>query len=325
MVCAAAGVLVVTAQFQPKATLRDRRSIWLVALYVGLQMATAVAAPPALPSASLATAPAAGASLRAQYTAMQVELAQSEFLQPLVVRSEEGQGNIVGEVFAVVDFSLTQVIQGLDSPQRWCDIMILHINTKYCSAKPGPQGMQLAVHIGKKTPENLVYTRPLVLNYLPHNLGPDYLNIGLMAKEGPIGTSDYEILLEAVALPGDRSFLHLSYSYKVNMMGKLALQTYLGTAGRNKVGFSVVQRNAVGQPVLMGGVRGVVERNTMRYYLAINAYLAAERLPPQERQEARLLNWIVATERYPLQLQEVDRASYLTMKRAELLRQQTTR
>ena len=108
-------------------------------------------------------------------------------------------------------------------------------------------------------------------------------------------------------------------------MGKLALQTYLGTAGRNKVGFSVVQRNAVGQPVLMGGVRGVVERNTMRYYLAINAYLAAERLPPQERQEARLLNWIVATERYPLQLQEVDRASYLTMKRAELLRQQTTR
>ena len=294
--------------------------LWLVGLaLVGLHSASVAATP------AMVVVPAAGASLRAQYTLLQTELAQNEFKQPLVVRSDESNGKILGEVFAVVDFSLAQVIQGLNSPVHWCDVMILHINTKYCIAKPGPQGMQLVVHIGKKTPENLVYTRPLMLNYQPHNAGPDYLNIGLTAKEGPIGTSDYEIELEAVALPGDRSFLHLSYSYKVNMIGKLALQTYLQTGGRSKVGFSVQQRNAVGQPVLTGGVRGVVERNTMRYYLAINAYLAAETLPAPERQEARLLNWIRATERYPVQLEEMDRASYLEMKRAELIRQQTPR
>ena len=319
---------------QRRAGARERHQLgrWLVGLLVwagGLPMASAVVGSPAAhPLASLtalpsALVPADGASLRAQYTALQAELAQNAFKQPLVVRSNENDGKILGEVFAVVDYSLTQVIQGLDSPVHWCGIMILHINTKYCSAKPSPQGMQIAVHIGKKTPENLIYTRPLVLNYLPYHLGPDYLNIGLMAKEGPMGTSDYQIVLEAVALSGDRSFLHLSYAYKVNMMGKLALQTYLGTAGRNKVGFSVLQPNSLGPPVLVGGVRGLVERNTMRYYLAINAYLAAERLPPQERAEARLLNWILATERYPVQLQEVDRASYLAMKRAELIRQQT--
>ena len=63
----------------------------------------------------------------------------------------------------------------------------------------------------------------------------------------------------------------------------------------------------------------------MRYYLAITAYLAAESLQVPQRQEARLLNWIVATERYPAQLDEMDRASYLDMKRTELIRQQTPR
>ena len=74
--------------------------------------------------------------------------------------------------------------------------------------------------------------------------------------------------------------------------------------------------------MFIGGVRGVVERNTMRYYLAINAYLAAERLPLPQRQDARLMNWIRATERYPVQLDEMDRATYFEMKRTEFIRQQ---
>ncbi len=268
---------------------------------------------------------AASANLRARYVGLQAELAQNAFNQPLVVRSDDSQGRIQGEVLAVVDFSLAQVAQAVNNPTHWCDIMILHINTKYCAAKPGPHGMQITVHIGKKTPENLVYTKPLVLDYVSHPPETDYVNIGLSAKDGPIGTSDYEIVLEATALPAGRSFLRLSYAYRVNMMGKLALQTYLATAGRSKVGFSVVPGTPGAQAVLTGGVRGVVERNTMRYYLAITSYLEAEQLPERDRQEARLLGWIRATERYPDQLLEMDRTTYLDMKRAELLRQQTPR
>ena len=268
---------------------------------------------------------AAAANLRAQFAALQAELAQNAFTQPLVVRSDDSKGRIQGEVFAVVDFSLAQVMQAVNNPTHWCDIMILHINTKYCAAKLGPNGTQITVHIGKKTPENLVYTKPLVLDYQAHPPEADYLNIGLSAKDGPIGTSDYEIVLEATALPAGRSFLHLSYAYRVNMMGKLALQTYLATAGRNKVGFSVVPGRQGAQAELTGGVRGVVERNTMRYYLAITAYLGAEQLPARDRQEARLLGWISATERYPDQLLEMDRTTYLDMKRAELTRQQAPR
>lgn len=285
-------------------------TLWAVALH-------GVAAPAADTQAA--------SSLRSQYSAMATELAQSAFATPLVVRSRESGSRIQGEVFAVVDAPFAQVAQALGSPAHWCDIMILHINTKYCRAGAGPSGMQISMNIGKKTPENLVYTQRLVLDYDALPAEPDYLHIALSARDGPIGTSDYAILLEATTLPAGRTFLHLSYAYTTRVVGKLALQTYLATAGRNKHGFSVLERTPGVADVLVGGVRGVVERNTMRYYLAIVAYLDAEALPQPQRQEARLLNWITATERFPEQLLEMDRATYLTMKRAELVRQQTAR
>jgi hypothetical protein len=72
----------------------------------------------------------------------------------------------------------------------------------------------------------------------------------------------------------------------------------------------------------VGSTRGLVERNTMRYYLAIDAYLAALSLPPAERAEKRLQTWFAATERFPRQLHEMDRASYLEMKHKEIQRMQ---
>jgi len=66
----------------------------------------------------------------------------------------------------------------------------------------------------------------------------------------------------------------------------------------------------------------VVERNTMRYYLAIDAYLGALSAPPAQQFEQRLESWFASTEQYPRQLHEVDRAAYLDMKRREYLRQQ---
>ena len=69
-------------------------------------------------------------------------------------------------------------------------------------------------------------------------------------------------------------------------------------------------------------MRGLVERNTMRYYLAIEAFLDAVSSPPQARLEQRLHDWFAATERYPRQLHELDEGAYLEMKRRESKRQQ---
>jgi hypothetical protein len=110
----------------------------------------------------------------------------------------------------------------------------------------------------------------------------------------------------------------MSYSYSYGALSSVALKLYLATFGRGKVGFSAAGTAADGSPRLIGGMRGVVERNTMRYYLAVEAWLGAMGLPREARIERALRNWYAAIERYPRQLHELDEARYLEMKRGEL-------
>ena len=56
----------------------------------------------------------------------------------------------------------------------------------------------------------------------------------------------------------------------------------------------------------------------MRYYLAIEAFLGAVPVPPQERLEKRLREWFAAIERYPRQLHEMEQGEYLDMKRKSI-------
>ena len=97
----------------------------------------------------------------------------------------------------------------------------------------------------------------------------------------------------------------------------VAMNAYLSTAGSEKVGFSVDGKDGDGKPKYVGGVRGLVERNTMRYYLAIDDYVSA---PAPAQLEQRLNTWFDATERYPRQLHEVEKNDYLVMKREEARR-----
>jgi hypothetical protein len=130
--------------------------------------------------------------------------------------------------------------------------------------------------------------------------------------------------MEVVALPNNKSFLHLTYAYNVGFAGRLAMQAYLATAGAGKVGFTQTDPgDNSSAPDFVAGVLGVVERNTMRYFLAIDSFLAAQSESPSEQLEKRLQTWFTAVEQYPRQLHEVDRPAYLEMKRAEVIRQQT--
>ena len=119
-----------------------------------------------------------------------------------------------------------------------------------------------------------------------------------------------------------RTFLHITYAYSFGLAGRLAMQGYLATLGRGKIGFTVTGKQPDGLPIYVQGVRGVVERNTMRYYLAIDAYLAGLNVPPKNQLEKRLLRWYQNTEQYHRQLHEIERNDYLTMKHKEYLRQQ---
>lgn len=261
--------------------------------------------------------------LLAKYASLEPQLRQNQFNRPLVLDSQETPSRVTGEVHAVVDYPFSDVSARLNDPDHWCDVLSLHINTKYCRAVITPGGTFLKVNIGKKTAENLKDAARVEFTFTTATATPTYLEIKLSTKNGPMGTSDYRINLKAIALPDAKSFLKLSYSYSMNFAARLAIQTYLATAARHKVGFTPLGKASDGQPIYIGGVRGLAERNTMRYYLAIDSFLAAGSEPPQGQLDKRLQTWFSAVERYPRQLHELDRSEYLAMKREEYLRQQT--
>jgi hypothetical protein len=277
-------------------------------------------------SAGLARADDADANspgrLRARYGALQEQLSHNQFQRPLHMDSSETPGGVAGEIYALVNYPFATVGAALKSPENWCDILILHLNTKYCRASTAGQGTVLNVSIGKKYDQPLDKAYRVAFAYRVAAQTPNYLQVLLNADEGPFSTRNYRIVFEAVPLKKGQTFIHLSYSYGYGLVGRLAMQVYFGTTGSGKVGFTVASTQAGGQPLYIGGMRGLVERNTMRYYLAIEAFLGALSVPPQARLEKRLHDWFAAVEHYPRQLHEMEQGAYLEMKRKEVRRQQ---
>ena len=260
-------------------------------------------------------------ALRTQHAVLLPLLSQSEHKLPLVIRSQESGERVVGEVFAELDFRLEDVAAVLANSNRWCDIMVLHSNTKYCRASGTAADARLAVYIGKKTPQFLADAQRVDFRFRLITTSPDYFLVTLDASQGPLGTSDYRMEVQSVSLSPHSSFVHLTYAYSVNVLGRIAVKTYLASAGRDKVGFTRTDASGTGPPQYVDGMRGMVERNAMRYYLAILAHLQSGQLPAPERLDASLKNWFAATERYPRQLHEANLQDYLAMKHAEIVRQ----
>lgn len=247
---------------------------------------------------------------------------RAPFDRPLYMESNEGRSGVTGEIYALVDHPFAGAGVALRDAARWCDMLILHINTKYCRATTDSRETRLQVRIGKKIDQPVEQAYRLDLAYRVVASTPDYLQVNLDADTGPLGTRDYRIVFAATPAEGDRTFVRLSYSYGYGTLAGLAMSAYLGTIGRDKVGFTVIGRSAEGEPRYIGGMRGVVERNTMRYYLAVESFLGALSAPPAQRLERSLRAWYAASERYPRQLHEIEPGEYFAMKRKEYLRQQ---
>lgn len=258
------------------------------------------------------------AGLRDEYQNLTQQLSHNPFRRQLHLDSAESPNTLKGDIYAVMDYPFATVESALNDPARgpanWCEVLMLHLNTKLCQASAGSKGSQLSMSIGKKVEQDMDDAYRMDFSYRAAASGNDYFRVELDAGSGPLGTRDYRIALEAVAIKGNRTFLHLTYSYSYGMAGRMAMKTYLSTLGSDKVGFTPVGNPSSSQTEYIGGVRGVVERNAMRYYLAIDAFLGTLSSPPDKRQELRLTRWFNATEQYARQLHEVERQDYMQMK-----------
>lgn len=276
------------------------------------------------PGAALAQAPSAAAgagpqALRDSYQALGPQLERNVFGRKLALQSTEAADRLSGDIHAVVDHPFSEVERALKQPAVWCEILMLHLNTKHCAVQAGAKGTTVAVAVGRKFDQPLDSAQRIAFGYRVGAATSEYLDVRLDAAEGPMSTRNYRIVLEATPIDARQTFIHLGYAYAYGTAARLAMKGYLATLGSDKVGFTTVTAAGEGgaKPALIGGVRGVVERNTMRYYLAIDSYLDA---PGAGQLDQRLTQWFDATERYAPQLHEVERADYLQMKRNEFQR-----
>lgn len=278
----------------------------------GLLLAASMLACAQQQPAAAATDTGPAAALRAKLQALAPQLARNAFGRPLALESSEAADRLSGDVYALVDQPFARVSSALREPAAWCQVLMLHLNTKNCAVQGG--GRALAVAVGRKFDQPLSDAQTIAFAYALGKADANYLDVRLSADTGPLSTRDYSIVFEAAPADGGKTAIHLRYAYAYGAAARLAMKGYLATLGSDKVGFT-----PTGQGGHVGGVRGVVERNTMRYYLAIDSYLGA---PGAAQLEQRLAAWFDATEQYARQLHEIDRNDYLAMKRHEFQRMQ---
>lgn len=262
-----------------------------------------------------AAEPGRQAALLAEHASLQASLADSPFGAPLLLRGvETGAPLHGGEVLAVVPRPLASVAAVLRTAGGLCGMLLLQLNVRACQPTDGPDGQRLQLTAGPLHTTVPGLTTTLALQLLPQVDGPRHFSTWLTAPAGPLGSSDLQLHLEAVALAPGSTYLHIGYRQTSGLAARLATQMYLATAGRDKVGFSRDSATAEGTTRLVGGERGALERQVMRHYLALLASTAASSSAPAAQADARLRAWFALTERHATQLHEIDLAGYLADK-----------
>lgn len=254
-------------------------------------------------------------ALLAKYPPLKAQLEKNQFGAPIYLDSSESGGSVRVDMYGVFNYPFSAVKEAVQSPANWCELAFLHLNTKACTATRAGDQSFVTIYSGRKYYQPPSEAYPLKLKFRVLSQQPKYTDIALSADEGPLGTSNHRMRLEAAPLDPGRTFVHFSYAYKYGSMARMATKTYFSTIGRDKVGFSVERKG--GKNRYVEGERGAIERNTVRYYLALEAFIDTMNTPEGQRFEQRLSRWYDLTAKYPRQLKEVEKSEYLANKRRE--------
>ena len=255
-----------------------------------------------------------GDDLRDEHDEILKRIQASPMDEPIDLESREENNLVRGEIHALMEHDFGTLADALKSASNWCEVTFLHLNVKACvSAEQDDESASLRVYMGPKHFQAPEEATAMDLTFRMLDLKDDYLDAELVGDEGPYGTRNFRMEMEALPSGNERTLLRFRYSLEIGGATRMAMDFYLSTAGADKVGFSKTED----KEELVGGQRGMIERNVMRFYLALQAYLDTLAKPEDERLQARLERWFNLTERYPEQLRELDRETYLSQKERE--------
>lgn len=255
--------------------------------------------------------------LRDSYRRNMARLETNGFGLPLVVESFERGERVHVDVYGIFDYPFASVVDSLNVPENWCDIVSLHPNIKACTYRKLQDDWLLTLYPGSKEYQPPEEKRNVGYHYRVVSLQRGYLDINLTADTGPFVTKDHRMRFEAVPLDGKRTFVHVSYAYSDSVALRLATKVYFATLGRDKVGFTVTGTDRNGKSEYIGGPRGALERSAVRYYFAIQSFMNTRRYPEESRFSMRISEWHDRTTRFRKQLFDLDKKEYLRFKTAE--------
>jgi hypothetical protein len=278
---------------------------------------------------SIGTAPAAGSVQRGEdillesYHSNLAAMHKSSFGLPLLVTSYEKKDRSHVDVYGIFDYPFGSVADTLKIPANWCDIIGISPNVKACTYGKQVSDGLLNIYVGRKGYRSPEDARRVISRFKVAEQRPGYLNILLAADTGPYGTRNYRMEVEAVPVAAGKTFIHVSFEYSDSAALRMVEKAYYATLGHNKTGFTVIGTDDDGKPVLVGGRRGAIERNTVRYYLAIRSFLTVQRLPAEQRFSRVIGDWYDLVSRYRQLDVGLDRQEYLDTKARERKNQQT--
>jgi len=235
---------------------------------------------------------------------------------PFYINSSEVDNRLSADVYVEIEQPFKKVSMALADPISWCEFMQLNLNIKSCTAQQKRGQTALTFYAGRKHYQAPEAAYQLNYHYQLTALNTTYMKVVLDADKGPFGTRDYRIIVEATPIEGS-TFVRIHSSYQTSFSSRLGTQAYLATLGQSKLGFSTERKTSTGKPFLIKGIRGIIERNVMRYYLALKAFLDTAHLSSDQRFDARTKTWFDLTENYATQLHELERDEYLQTKRQE--------
>ena len=229
--------------------------------------------------------------------------------QKIHIKSDVSDERLKADIYAIQQYPFPDLIEKLSEPAQWCQFVTLHLNIKACTYQKNGADF-VSFYAGRKFYEDAENAFELKYQFLVKEKNERYFKLNLSADSGPFSTSNY--LIEVEVLKFDTEVLiHFSLAYDTSFSSRLGTGVYLSTIGSDKVGFSQ-QLNEENKKEFIKGVNGIIERNVMRYFLALSSYLKYH-----SDQSKMMQDWFSSTEEYSQQLHEVERAEYLDAKKKE--------
>ena len=270
---------------------------------LGLALGLALLAP--APADAMRGAQAPG--LRAKYAALEPQLRNSQFQGPLYLDSVETRAAARATSMAWSSIPSPASSAALAKPANWCDILILHLNIKYCRGNAGPG--YPAGGAGRAAKYDQPVTEASLLAFAWRAVAATPRVPGRRARRPRAARSERATIgscwrrcRSRAAAPSSTWAMRSATA----ALGQLAMSTYLATIGRDKVGFTPAAR-PIGGSRATSAEPGAWPSATpcATTWRSTPSWRALSAPPAEQLENAGWRHWFAATEKYPAQLHEM--------------------